>query len=133
MLVSTLRGLATGAAALVVGMHGPPQIVYFLAVLSTIAATLFRSAHSAPTRVGVGRLTSILELPVTPALCWSTRSSRDPIAQHGRSPVVCALRVVQSSRRTWLPPVSQALTSSSVSTREPPHSTDGRERTSHAH
>jgi hypothetical protein len=59
MLVSTLRGLTTGAAALVVGMHGPPQIVYFLAVLSTIAATLFPPAHSAPTRVGVGRLTSI--------------------------------------------------------------------------
>ncbi len=47
ILVSTLRGVATGAAAVVVGMDGPPQIVYALAVLSTIAATLFRPAHSA--------------------------------------------------------------------------------------
>jgi MFS family permease len=47
ILVSTLRGVATGAAAVVVGMGGPLPIVYALAVLSTIAATLFRPAHSA--------------------------------------------------------------------------------------
>jgi MFS family permease len=47
ILVSTLRGVATGAAAAVVGLGGPPEIVYALAVLSTIAATLFRPAHSA--------------------------------------------------------------------------------------
>ena len=47
ILVSTLRAVATGAAAVVVGVDGPPQIVYALAVLSTIAATLFRPAHSA--------------------------------------------------------------------------------------
>ena len=47
ILVSTLRGVATGAAAVVVGMDGPLSIVYALAVLSTIAATLFRPAHSA--------------------------------------------------------------------------------------
>jgi len=47
ILVSTLRGVVTGAAAAVVGFGGPPQIVYALAVLSTIAATLFRPAHSA--------------------------------------------------------------------------------------
>ena len=47
ILVSTLRGLATGAAAVVVGIGGPVAIVYALAVLSTIAATLFRPAHSA--------------------------------------------------------------------------------------
>jgi MFS family permease len=47
ILVSTLRGVATGAAAVVVAMDGSPQIVYALAVLSTIAATLFRPAHSA--------------------------------------------------------------------------------------
>ena len=47
ILVSTLRGVATGAAAVVVGIGGPPEIVYALAVLSTIAATLFRPAHSA--------------------------------------------------------------------------------------
>jgi MFS family permease len=46
-LVSTVRGLATGAAALVVGLSGPTEAVYVLAVLSTIAATLYRPAHSA--------------------------------------------------------------------------------------
>jgi len=45
--VSTVRGVATAAAAVVVGVSGPPQIVYALAVVSTIAATLFRPAHSA--------------------------------------------------------------------------------------
>ena len=47
ILVSLLRGLFTGAAAVVVGAGGPTQIVYALAVLSTIAATLYRPAHSA--------------------------------------------------------------------------------------
>jgi CRP-like cAMP-binding protein/predicted MFS family arabinose efflux permease len=47
ILVSTLRGVATGAAAVVIAMDGPTQLVYVLAVLSTIAATLFRPAHSA--------------------------------------------------------------------------------------
>ncbi len=47
ILVSTLRGTATGAAAVVVGIGGPPEVVYALAVLSTIAATLYRPAHSA--------------------------------------------------------------------------------------
>jgi MFS family permease len=47
IVVSTLRGVATGAAAVVVGLGGPTQLVYGLAVLSTIAATLFRPAHSA--------------------------------------------------------------------------------------
>ena len=42
-----LRGVATGAAAVVVGVGGPTEIVYALAVLSTIAATLYRPAHSA--------------------------------------------------------------------------------------
>jgi len=47
ILVSVLRGVATGAAAVVVGVGGPTSIVYALAVASTIAATLFRPAHSA--------------------------------------------------------------------------------------
>jgi MFS family permease len=47
ILVSTVRGAATAAAAVVVGVAGPPAIVYALAALSTIAATLFRPAHSA--------------------------------------------------------------------------------------
>ena len=47
ILVSTVRGAATGAAAVVVGLSGPTDIVYALAVLSTIAATLYRPAHSA--------------------------------------------------------------------------------------
>lgn len=47
ILVSVLRAVVTGAAAVVVGAGGPAQIVYVLAVLSTIAATLYRPAHSA--------------------------------------------------------------------------------------
>ena len=47
IVVSTLRGIATGAAAVVVALAGPAALVYALAVLSTIAATLFRPAHSA--------------------------------------------------------------------------------------
>jgi MFS family permease len=47
ILVSLLRGAITGAAAVVVGVGGATQIVYSLAVLSTIAATLYRPAHSA--------------------------------------------------------------------------------------
>jgi MFS family permease len=47
VLVSTVRGLATGAAGIVVALNGPVMIVYILAALSTIAATLFRPAHSA--------------------------------------------------------------------------------------
>jgi MFS family permease len=47
ILVSTLRGVATGGAAVVVGLSGPTEVVYALAVLSTIAATLYRPAHSA--------------------------------------------------------------------------------------
>jgi predicted MFS family arabinose efflux permease len=47
VLVSVLRGVVTGAAAVVVGVDGPAQIVYALAVVSTIAATLYRPAHSA--------------------------------------------------------------------------------------
>src|SRR5829696_8381290 len=47
IVVSTLRGVATAAAAGVVALSGPPVAVYGLAVLSTIAATLFRPAHSA--------------------------------------------------------------------------------------
>jgi MFS family permease len=47
ILVSTLRGIATGAAAVVVGLSGPTYVVYALAVLSTIATTLYRPAHSA--------------------------------------------------------------------------------------
>jgi MFS family permease len=47
ILVSTVRGVATGAAALVVALSGPVLIVYVLAAFSTIAATLYRPAHSA--------------------------------------------------------------------------------------
>jgi MFS family permease len=47
VLVSTLRGIATGAAGIVVALDGPLLIVYVLAALSTIAATLYRPAHSA--------------------------------------------------------------------------------------
>jgi MFS family permease len=47
ILVSVVRGVATAAAAVVVAMAGPTMVVYALAVLSTIAATLYRPAHSA--------------------------------------------------------------------------------------
>lgn len=47
ILVSIVRGVATAAAAVVVAVAGPPVVVYALAVLSTIAATLYRPAHSA--------------------------------------------------------------------------------------
>jgi MFS family permease len=47
VLVSTVRGVATGAAGIVVALNGPVVIVYILAALSTIAATLYRPAHFA--------------------------------------------------------------------------------------
>jgi MFS family permease len=47
ILVSVLRGGATGAAAVVVAIGGPTPVIYMLAVLSTMAATLYRPAHSA--------------------------------------------------------------------------------------
>jgi MFS family permease len=47
ILVSVLRGVVTGAVAVNVGVGGPTQIVYALAVASTIFATLYRPAHSA--------------------------------------------------------------------------------------
>jgi MFS family permease len=47
ILVSTVRGVATAAAAVVAVVAGPPMVIYALAVLSTIAATLYRPAHSA--------------------------------------------------------------------------------------
>ncbi|MGW9631513.1 MFS transporter [Agromyces sp. NPDC055520] len=47
VLVSVVRGVATAAAAAVVAFSGPVAVVYALAVASTIAATLYRPAHSA--------------------------------------------------------------------------------------
>jgi MFS family permease len=47
VLVSTIRGVATGAAGIVVAQNGPVVVVYVLAAISTIAATLFRPVHSA--------------------------------------------------------------------------------------
>jgi MFS family permease len=47
VVVSLLRGVATAVAAVVVAVSGPLLVVYALAVVSTIAATLFRPAHSA--------------------------------------------------------------------------------------
>ncbi len=47
VLVSTVRGIVTAAAAMVAAVGGAPAVIYGLAVLSTIAATLFRPAHSA--------------------------------------------------------------------------------------
>lgn len=47
VLVSLVRGAATGGAALVAALGGSAFVIYVLAVLSTIAATLYRPAHSA--------------------------------------------------------------------------------------
>jgi hypothetical protein len=47
VVVSTVRGLATAVTALTVALAGPTFIVYALAIVSTIAATMFRPAHSA--------------------------------------------------------------------------------------
>ncbi|HSU01572.1 MAG TPA: MFS transporter [Nocardioides sp.] len=47
VVVSTARGVVTAAAAVVAALGGAPVVIYALAVLSTIAATLFRPAHSA--------------------------------------------------------------------------------------
>lgn len=47
ILVSVLRGVVTGVVTAVAALGGPSAIVYALAVLSTIAATLYRPAHSA--------------------------------------------------------------------------------------
>ncbi|MCR6032147.1 MFS transporter [Nocardioides sp. zg-579] len=45
--VSLVRGIATGACAVVLALSGPIPLVYLLAVVSTMAATLYRPAHSA--------------------------------------------------------------------------------------
>jgi MFS family permease len=47
VLVSTLRGVVTGMAGIVVALDGPVLIVYVLAALSTVAGTLYIPAHSA--------------------------------------------------------------------------------------
>src|SRR5215207_2415992 len=47
VLVSTLRAIATGAAAAIVALHGTVLVVYLFALLSTMAATLYIPAHSA--------------------------------------------------------------------------------------
>ncbi|WP_457255498.1 MFS transporter [Pedococcus sp. P5_B7] len=47
VVVSMVRGAVTAAAAVVAAVGAPPVLIYALAVLSTIAATLFRPAHSA--------------------------------------------------------------------------------------
>jgi MFS family permease len=47
VLVCVLRAVSTAAAAAVAAAAGPAGVVYALAVLSTVAATLFRPVHSA--------------------------------------------------------------------------------------
>ncbi|WP_322411832.1 MFS transporter [Microbacterium invictum] len=47
IVVSVARGVATALAAVTIAFSGPVALVYVLAVISTIAATLFRPAHSA--------------------------------------------------------------------------------------
>jgi predicted MFS family arabinose efflux permease len=47
VLVSTIRGVATAAAGIVVALDGQVLIVYVLAAVSTVAGTLYRPAHAA--------------------------------------------------------------------------------------
>jgi MFS family permease len=47
IVVSSIRGVATGMAGIVVAFDGPLLIVYVLAALSTVAGTLYIPAHSA--------------------------------------------------------------------------------------
>jgi MFS family permease len=47
VLLSTFRGVTIGAAGVVVAIDGPVLIVYVLAVLATVIATLYLPAHSA--------------------------------------------------------------------------------------
>ncbi len=47
VLVSTIRGVATAAAGIVVALDGSVLIVYVLAALATVAGTLYVPAHSA--------------------------------------------------------------------------------------
>jgi MFS family permease len=47
VLMSTITGVGIALAAVVVGVGGPPQIVYALAAITTIAGTLYLTALSA--------------------------------------------------------------------------------------
>ena len=47
VLMSTITGVGIALAAVVVGVGGPPQIVYALAAIITIAGTLYLTALSA--------------------------------------------------------------------------------------
>ncbi len=47
VLVSTFRGVTIGAAGVIVAIDGPVLIVYVLAILATVIATLYLPAHSA--------------------------------------------------------------------------------------
>ena len=47
VLMSLVSGVGTAVAAFVVGVDGPPEIVYALAAFSTIAGTLYLTAFSA--------------------------------------------------------------------------------------
>jgi MFS family permease len=47
VLASTISGVGTAVAAVVIGLEGPPQIVYVLAAFVTIAGTLYLTAFSA--------------------------------------------------------------------------------------
>jgi MFS family permease len=47
VLVSSLRAVAIGAAGIIIALNGPVLIVYAIAVLSTMAATLYVPVHSA--------------------------------------------------------------------------------------
>ncbi|UNK69917.1 MFS transporter [Microbacterium sp. H1-D42] len=47
IVVSLIRAVTTGAAAVIVALSGPVELVYVIAAVTTVASTLFRPAHSA--------------------------------------------------------------------------------------
>ena len=99
VVVSTVRGVVTGAAAVVAALGGAPVAVYALAVLSTIAATLFRPAHSALLPRCATPATSS-PAPTSYAACstrprrWSVRCSRR----------CCSRSPTSTSSSRWPPP-----------------------------
>jgi MFS family permease len=80
VIVAVLRGLAMAAAALIVAFSGPVAIVYLVAAVSAVPATLYRPAHSAllPTLCRTGR--ELASANVVRGLLDSSASLVGPLA-----------------------------------------------------
>ncbi|KHK98489.1 hypothetical protein LK09_05725 [Microbacterium mangrovi] len=78
-VVSSLRGIAMATAGVTVALSGPVQIVYLLAAVSAVPATLFRPAQSAllPTLCRTGR--ELASANVVRGLLDSTASLVGPL------------------------------------------------------